>query len=388
MFRFFSVLIRKLQSAKTSKKVLQTFQQWKETQQSLPAYFCQDRKLLIIRLDDIGDYLLSRNMLPFYRHGRWKDYEITLLGNDVWKEFFDELDYEFVDKVWWLNKKRYWESESYRMEIWTKLRREGFEAIICPSRTRPLLLDDVCMLAAGASIKIASANTFISKKWNQLSDNLYSQLYQTKEDGIHEFHFNRQFANWASNTSETIEKPEISAAASNIYSGSYILCFVGASTRSKRWPEKRWIQLIQLYKQKYTGQVIIAGGKADIESAKIICSQTGAKSIAGTVSLTDMITYVCHATAVVTNDTMSVHLAASCNTPTVIIANGNNYYRFTEYKKAGIENITTIYPEVFTRRLTNKRGKFLKHCTAVTADIGTIKAEEVFAKFVELMENK
>jgi len=387
MLRFFSLLIRKLQSYKASRQVLHNFQQWKEVQQNLPPYFCKSKKLLIIRLDDIGDYLLSRNMLQFYKQGRWKDYEITLLGNDAWKGFFDELDNAVVDKVLWLNKKRFFESTSYRMEIWTELRKEGFEVVICPSRTRPLLLDDICMLATGALIKIASENTFVNKKRNRLSDNLYTGLYQTKKEQIHEFHFNQQFANWVCHTNRVLQRPEITAANLSIPSQHYILCFIGASVKSKRWPEKQWIQFIKLYKQKYVGSVIIAGGEADIKTANSICAETGAKSIAGSTSLKDMITYVCNANAVVTNDTMSVHLAASCNKSTIIIANGNKYYRFTEYGKAGINNITSIYPEAFTRKLNNKGDNLSEHYTAVTADIGTIKADKVFSRFVELHDN-
>ena len=43
--------------------------------------------LLIIRLDAIGDYLLFRNFLSVIRASRkYKDYEITLCGNIVWKD--------------------------------------------------------------------------------------------------------------------------------------------------------------------------------------------------------------------------------------------------------------------------------------------------------------
>lgn len=386
MMRFFSLLIRKFQSFRYSYQVIHTFHQWKQNLQNLPAYFCKDKTLLIIRMDDIGDYLLMRNMLKFYKEGLWKDSKITLLGNDAWKDLFNVLDNLTVDAVIWVNKKNYFQNALYRNEIWTELREEGFETVICPSRTRPLLSDDICMLATGALIRIASQNTFIDKKWNKLSDNLYSWLYQPNEERIHEFKFNQHFANWVCNTSKKLDKPEIHFTNVNNFPKPYILCFIGASVKSKKWPQKQWIHFIRLYSEKYSNNVIVAGGEAEIDAAKIICTETQAKSIAGTTLLKDMITYVCNAAAVVTNDTMSVHLAASCDKPTIIIANGNKYYRFTEYEKMGITNITSVYPDVFIKKL-NKKRNLSEHYAAVTADISKIKAETVFARFEELIGN-
>jgi len=386
MLRFLSLLTRKLQSHKHSKREIKNFQKWK-AEQNLPSYFCNTKKLLIIRLDDIGDYLLFRNMLCFYKRGRWKDYEITLLGNIAWKSFFDELDYSNVDKVVWVNKKQFLKSEIYRAEVCLRIRKEGFEVVVCPSRTRPLLLDDICMLATGATKKIASKNTFINKNWNKLSDNLYNELYKSDEKCEHEFIFNLKFNNWICDTNITLFRPEINTDNYKIDSNPYILCFIGASTRSKRWTKKQWKQFVKLYQQNYKGDVYIAGGQEDVVTADAISAKTSAKSIAGATTLEDMIRYVCNATCVITNDTMSAHLAVSCNVPAIIIANGNNYFRFAAYESAGINNVFSVYPARFTKQLTKKRGNLSDHFTAVTADINSISAEEVFSKYVQLIDN-
>jgi hypothetical protein len=79
---------------------------------------------------------------------RWTDHKITLLGNDSWKDLFTLLDKDAVDDTMWVSKNRYLEHAGYRLEIWRRLREKGFQTVITPSRTRPLLLDDLCMLAA------------------------------------------------------------------------------------------------------------------------------------------------------------------------------------------------------------------------------------------------
>jgi hypothetical protein len=154
MFRFLSLCIRFLQSQKSAHNLLNTFTRWQADLENLPLYKNKDKKLLIIRLDDIGDYLLFRNSLEAYKTSpRWNAYEITLLGNKIWKDLFEELDSTTVDKTIWINKYLYLKVESSRKLIWQRLREEGFEYVICPSRTRPLLTDDLCAIATGAPKK-------------------------------------------------------------------------------------------------------------------------------------------------------------------------------------------------------------------------------------------
>jgi hypothetical protein len=77
---------------------------------------------------------------------------------------------------------------------------------------------------------------------------------------------------------------------------------------------------------------------------------------------------------------MAAHLSASVNRPTVIIANGVNYTRFTEYTMAGVDNVVTVYPDVFNRKRKNTGWVSYNYPDAVSADIASIKASVVFDK--------
>jgi len=78
---------------------------------------------------------------------------------------------------------------------------------------------------------------------------------------------------------------------------------------------------------------------------------------------------------VITNDTMAAHLSVSCNVPVIIIANGINAIRFSDYAAADIENVYTIYPKMFLKFL-NKNNK--QTYRAVSKDIQSIQPETVF----------
>jgi ADP-heptose:LPS heptosyltransferase len=361
---------------------LNDFGEWKDLQHRLPAPSPSAERLLIIRLDDIGDYLLFRNQLRMYKRSpRWQRHAVTLLGNVSWEPIFSEFDASAVDHTVWVDKREYLANSSYRLNLWDTLRRRGFGIAIAPSRTRPLLLDDLCMLAAAPLRTMGSANTHIHSRWNQISDALYQQLFTPSDATVHEFDFNAQFTAWASGLRYEGRRPRLDSRLDQPDPNPYIVCFVGASVRSRRWPVKRWIEFIDLYRRHYSSRVILAGHTAaEVEMARTIRERTGTESIAGTASLLEFLRWVAGAEAVLTNDTMAAHLSAAANRPTVIIANGVHYTRFTEYSNAGIENVMTVYPDVFNR--IRKRGARVSYNypDAVSADIASIQASAVFEK--------
>lgn len=387
VIRQVSLFVRKRRSEKDGRRVLSTFGEWKDLQRQLPEPRPSEKKVLIIRLDDIGDYLLFRNQLRMYKRSpRWKDYVITLLGNSSWKTIFSEFDASGVDDTVWVDKNEYLASAPYRSNVWEGLRQGGFGTVIAPSRTRPLLLDDLCMLAAAPLRNMGSANNHLHARWNQISDSLYQQVFTPPDSMVHEFDFNAQFTAWASGINYEGRGPRLDSSFDPLHPGSYIVCFVGASVRSKRWPVKRWIEFIELFRRHSSSTVILAGNKAEeVEMARIIRERTGAESIAGTVSLLELLRWVAGAQAVLTNDTMAAHLSASLNRPTVIIANGAYYPRFTEYTNAGIDNVVAVYPDVFNRIRKRTPRVSYHYPDAVSADIASIKAREVLDKLQSVL---
>lgn len=379
--RQISVLLRRWDSLKDRRRVLRKVGEWREDQAELPPARPQDKNLLIIRLDDIGDYLLFRNQLELYKDSpRWRGYSITLLGNASWKEVFTELDSATVNRALWVNKNRYLQQADYRLEIWQQLRSQGFDTVIAPSRTRPLLLDDMCMLAAAPRYSLGCLNTNVHARWNRQSDALYTELFTPTDPLLHEFRFNADFAEWACGIPSGYRRPIIEQVSPIQKPGRYLLCFIGANTRSKRWPLERWVQFIQRYQERRSGTAVVAGaGDNEVRMADIIQERTGANSIVGKVSLTEFIQWTAGALAVITNDTMAAHVAVSCDRPTVIVANGVNYMRFTEYGNIGVGNVVTVYPKVFARRRRRIGDGPYAYSEAVSADIESITPEEVLA---------
>jgi ADP-heptose:LPS heptosyltransferase len=386
--RLISVQIRKMDSAKDCRRVLKRFNDWKTLQLQLaPPHRPERRELLIVRLDDIGDYLLFRNHLKLYKQSpRWREHRVTLLANDSWRPLFERLDADAMDAVIWVNKQQYLQDRSYALSIWQQLRGMGVDTVIAPSRTRPLLLDDLCMLAAAPRCSIGCANTHVHESWNQLSNGLYGPVFASSDVSLHESTFNKEFAEWVCGISATHAIPRIDASLDRPIAEQYWICFVGASIRSKRWPAERWIEFIQEVRRIYPIRIFLAGqGPAELKMVRMIQKRTGAESIAGTVTLPRLLDWVAGAQAVVTNDTVAAHMGVALRRPTVIVSNGVNYLRFSEYKRTGVQHATAVYPEVLMRRRARLGDGLYAYSDAITADIASISAARVLEELRTLL---
>jgi ADP-heptose:LPS heptosyltransferase len=393
MARRVSLFGRKADSDKDRRRVLRIFDEWMSLQKELPAVQRREKRLLLIRLDDIGDYLVFRNQLEAYKKSeRWKSHRITLLGNESWRDLFTALDQATVDETIWANKDRMLEDAPYRMAIWKQLRAAGFETVIAPSCVRPLLLDDFSMLAAAPLHSFGSVNTNIHESWNLLSDRLYTSVFKPSRSLIHEFDFNAEFATWVCGNRFPGNRPRIELPPAalgqgpGLGQGAYTICFVGASIRSKRWPAKRWLEFIALHRRHFLGRIVLAAGssKAELKMVQKIQQRTGAESVAGKLSLGEVLQWVAGAQAVITNDTMAAHMGVSLNKPTVIIANGLNYMRFSEYRHAGITQVAAVYSELFNRRRERLGDGPHPYHETVTGDIVSIRATAVIEALKEL----
>jgi ADP-heptose:LPS heptosyltransferase len=400
ILRQVSLIGRRADSAKDGRRVMQIFDEWLTVQRELPAVRRREKTLLLIRLDDIGDYLVFRNQLETYkRSARWKSHRITLLGNESWRGFFTALDQPTVDETIWVNKNQYLENAPYRMAIWKRLREGGFETVVAASCVRPLLLDDFCTMAAAPLHSFGSVNANVHDFWNRRSDSLYTSLFKPSRPMMqHDFEFNAEFSTWVSGIRYPGKRPciEMGPAAlgqsaglgqsTALGQGAYTICFVGASIRSKRWPAKRWLQFIALYRRHFPGRIVLAAGSsaAELELANKIQQQTGAESIAGKLAVSDLLRWIGGAQAVVSNDTMTAHIGVSLNKPTVIIANGTNYMRFSEYSHAGITQVASVYSELFNRTRKRLGDRPVPYHETVTADIVSIQAEAVIEALREV----
>src|SRR5579883_1914431 len=129
--RWFSLAGRRRDLMRDRRRVLVAFEERRQALAGLPPPRPRAGTTLLVRLDDIGDYLLFRNQLPYYHAAAQRRGEhLTLLGNRAWRPLFEALDATSVDAVLWLEKDRFLQSAAYRQEQCSALRERGVDTVI------------------------------------------------------------------------------------------------------------------------------------------------------------------------------------------------------------------------------------------------------------------
>ncbi len=380
--RFISILLRNRKDKKKVKKTIETFENWSSIISTLPLSHNRNKSIAILRIDDIGDYILFRNSLePYCNCEKYNNYSFTFIGNIVWKEIFDNFDSKFIKNVIWVDKNMYFSDSEYRMNLWKNIRNQSFETVICPSRTRPVLLDDIIAIASGAIYKFANTNTHESLQLNQLSDNIYSSL-NSDDLSLHEFIFNQNFAYWITSVNYKLKLPTFENIICDKKLKNSVICFIGTSSKSKRWPVSYWITLIKMMQLKNIIP-IIAGGRQEESIADKIVSATNCKSITGKTSLLEILKYIASSYGIITGDTMAAHISVSLRKNLVILSNGVNAKRFVDYESLGCSNVVTIYTKQYQSYI--KTRKYKSTYMATSNDMKSIKPIEVMESYSRII---
>jgi ADP-heptose:LPS heptosyltransferase len=94
----------------------------------------------------------------------------------------------------------------------------------------------------------------------------------------------------------------------------------GASAAAKRWPVKRWLDVMS-WLRTHNLEIVLLSGPHDAEVAHQLHTLDGARTIlvTGNKTLTETVTVISHATLLLGNDSGPGHIAGSLGVPTLVI---------------------------------------------------------------------
>ena len=110
------------------------------------------KRLLIIKTDAIGDYILFRNFLEIvHQSEKYKGYKIDLLGNPAWKDLALQYDSAFVNEFILVKTNNLYDEPFKTLGLGWRLFRNNYEVVLQPSSTRTFIIDGLAGLAAAAA---------------------------------------------------------------------------------------------------------------------------------------------------------------------------------------------------------------------------------------------
>jgi ADP-heptose:LPS heptosyltransferase len=307
------------------------------------------KHLLVIKLDEIGDYMLFRNMLAFFKQSeKYKGYRITLLGNEAWKPIFDVYDKNAVDNVIWLAKKKFNKSLSYRFSILKQVRQLRTSDVVNYIFSRSIILDDGFALVATGDEKIAMKgnNANRGKYAINLDSAIYTRVVDPGDEKLFESIRNANFARQILGVQPSPSvRLNVVDAHTYAYAG-YFAVFIGAGNKPQRkWPVENFVKCAEFINDKYGLMPIVCGGPPDEpDAAKFIqLYKKEAINLAGKTTLPGFIELVSKAKFLLSVDTGPVHMAAAAGCPVVGLYSGMYYGRYAPYPKEAAYPFYSIY---------------------------------------------
>ncbi len=345
------------------------------------------KNILIIKLDEIGDYFLFRNFLSFVKKSEMiGNYKIIFCGNIAWKNLAENLDKDSVDEFIWLNKKKFSSNLFYRHKFLKQVSEKSYGITINAAYSRSYYLDDAIISKVNSQERIGfKTDLSNSYKWQvNLSNKYYTRLINTEEE-IFDFNKNKIFFEKFLKIQIPIIKPSVNAdkiLSDFTMEGDYVVFFAGGRRKYKIWNLNNFIKLGEYLISNYNLKIVLTGTSAESKINKEFIDKINLKEFVidttGQTSLIDVLKVLSNARLLVTNDSGIVHSAASVATPVIVLANGTHYGRFIPYPKGINDKVVAIFPpglnkENKSKNFSDDKFKYRSHLDINSIDYETVR---------------
>ena len=296
------------------------------------------KKVLILRKDVIGDFILFIPTLKYYREF-YKDMEVSLVVNTVALELLSQ--FSFINTIIPYDGKKFRTNFFYRRKFMHNLAKQGFDIVVHSVYSREYIGDRM-VRATGAEETI----TFRSDRGSMKTDSDYSRIIDVPEK-LSEPERNMYFAREVTGLDCALNFPTLdiqkfdhSVADSilqklNLKEKEYCVLLAGAGAFYRTWQLEKFAEVAEYIVEKYNLTVLLCGSKGDIKLSEELFEKIENKSkiinITGSTDLPNFAHILHKSVFYFGSETGPLHLATAINTPVVCILGGGHFDRFFPY---------------------------------------------------------
>lgn len=291
------------------------------------------KRVLIIKTDAIGDYILFRNFIETVKQSvSYADYEIDLIANTLCKDIALNYDALFISDFVFVRPDDLYYSPIKTLLLGWKLFRKNYHTVLQPTYTRTLINDGLAGLAAAKNtIGFEGDTEGIVEKYKLKTDKYYTQQLLLPADIYFEFDRSMFFFENTLNQTINLQGPHI-PYIKNDQKG--LIIFPGAGVLKRAWPASYFLELIKLINSKTTQTIYLAGGPSEIAIGNYLEQNLPPQTVINLInktSLTGLIDMIGNADLVISNETSAIHIASATQTKSVCILGGGHFGRFAPY---------------------------------------------------------
>ena len=301
--------------------------------QLLAKFRKSEKKILVIKTDAIGDYVLFRNFLQELKNDDlYSNYQIDLLGNELWQEASLLYDKAYISNFYFINASKFYERPGLVLKLGWKLFCGNYAYVLQPSYTRTFINDGLAALTAGKTIIGFKGDTeAIVKKLKTKTDRFYHRLIHLPENVYFEFDRTRLFFETFLNHPICLNGPSLPVKKE---AKNYIAFCLGAGNVKRGWPAKNFLSLAQFILINTSYEVCLLGGPEAAEDAAFIqngLASERVKNYCQQTTIPEFVNYIAQSVLVICNETSPAHIASACGKQTVSILGGGHFRRFAPY---------------------------------------------------------
>jgi len=332
-------------------------------------------KVLIVRTDSIGDFMIFSGALPYYRK-LYPRSHISIVVRECSTELADACPY--IDEVIVNQRQSMVYDQNYVAEFINRIRAAKFDVAICPIYSRDKVSDFI-IINSDAREKIVSVGDDTNLPLEQIQANnlCFTKLVPAKAGIMSETERNKEFLeglgvviNQLYETTVWTEQEHRDFADRllkelNIEKPIVVCPF--AQHQMRHWPVYKWAQLIS-----HCGDypVLICGSQQDSQTAENIIKTTKhprIHNLCGKTSLRQLAALLDRAKLCVGLESAPAHIAAAVDCPHVVIIGGGHFGRFMPYSP----KTTLVYNKMdcYGCNWRCKYGRDIRCIKAITVDM-------------------
>jgi len=305
----------------------------------IPVISTQPHKVLIVKTDGIGDFVIFSGVLPYYRK-LYPNSHISIIVRECSIELAEACPY--IDEFIVNHRNSMVYDQNYATEFIKRIQAMKFDVAICPIYSRDKVTDFI-MINSEAREKIASAGNDSNMPLEQIQANnpYFTSIIPAKVGIMPETERNKEFfeglgvvINQPYETTVWMEQENRDFADGllkklNIENPIVICPF--AQHQMRDWPVHKWVQLIS-HCRDYP--VLICGSQQNSQTTENIIKATEhprAHNLCGKTSLRQLAALLERANLCIGVESAPVHIAAAVDCPHVVIIGGGHFGRFMPY---------------------------------------------------------
>ncbi|MCM1303081.1 MAG: glycosyltransferase family 9 protein [Lachnospiraceae bacterium] len=299
---------------------------------NVPGEDIAEDTVVLVRLDAIGDFIMSYGVFCEYRNF-YRGKKIILICSASCEPL--ARAWNIADEVIAINMEKYRLEREYiksRNSILTNIS----AGIVIQMVIRRSVEMEYIVGLIHSNNKIALSRDAGEGNWRRRWDKIYSRIVKYDRHGDFEI---KKFFYLANSIMDTDITPHQSVLPRTecryIPEKPYFVIAQGGSFPAKKWENEKYVSVGNYILEKRKIKCYLLGANGDKEDNDFIYRgilyQERVVNLTGETSILDSIEIIRDAEFVITNDTCFVHIAAAVNTKCICIAGGWHWGRFVPY---------------------------------------------------------